>query len=183
MNHLQTLDGTVLMVVDVQENHFPHCVEREATLDTMVRVVEAARVLEVPIVVTEHHPKVFGPTVGPLAEATAPIEPLPKLHFSCLGDPGIAARIDELGAGNLVLIGTETHICICQTALMAQEQGLRAAVVGDAVTARKPREHELALDRMRAHGVDILPWESLVYEWMRQGDHPSFRTILPIVKR
>jgi nicotinamidase-related amidase len=171
------------MVVDVQENHYPHCVRGSETLDTMVRVVEAAKVLNVPTVLTEHHPTVFGPTVEPLAQVTAGIEPLGKLHFSCFGDEAIAARISDLGVSNVVLIGTETHICICQTALMALERGLKTAVVADAVTARKARDHDVALSRLRAHGVDVLTWESLVYEWMKRGGTDDFRKILPIVKR
>jgi len=183
MGHIQTLDGSVLMVVDVQENHYPHCFARDETLDTMVRVVEAAKILGAPMVLTEHYPKVFGATVGPLAQATAGVEPLGKLHFSCLADEAIARRVDELGARTVVLIGTETHICICQTALMALERGLSATVVADAVTARRPHDHEAALARLRAAGVEVLTWESLIYEWMREGGTPTFRSVLPIVKR
>lgn len=182
MSRVQSTERTALLVIDVQENHFPHCLEREETLDTMLRVVRSASVLGVPIVVTEHHPKAFGRTVAPLAEATAGITPLPKITFSCLGDPAIRGRIEELGARNLVLVGTETHICICQTALMALDLGLTAAVVADAVTGRRAQDHLEALSRLRAHGVDVLTWESLVYEWMRQGGTDTFRKILPIVK-
>jgi len=183
MTHLQSLDGTVLMVIDVQDNHFPHCFERETTLDIMSRVIEAAQVLRVPIVLTEHHPKAFGPTVQALAKVLEDVIPLPKIHFSCLGDPGITARIEELGAKTLVLIGAETHICICQTALKALERGLGVAVVADAVTDRKVLDHDIALHRLRSHGVDVLTWESLVYEWLERGGTDEFRKILPIVKR
>ena len=185
MQHLQSLDSSILMVVDIQENHYPHCARGPETLDIMVRIVEAAKILKVPIVLTEHHPKVFGPTVEPLARVTSEVctKPLAKIDFSCLGDEAIAARVEELGASNIVLIGTETHICICQTALMALERGLSAAVVADAVTARTIADHEVALARLRAHGVDVLSWESLVYEWMRRGGTDVFREILPIVKR
>lgn len=170
------------MVVDVQQNHFPHCVDKPATLDVMLRVVGAARVLRIPTLVTEHYPNVFGPTVEALAEATKGITPLPKIHFSCLGDPGIASEVDRLGVKNLVLVGAETHICICQTALQALEWGLSVAVVADGVTGRKPRDHEMALDRLRKHGVDVLTWESLAYEWMRRGGTEEFKQILPLVK-
>lgn len=182
MRHAQKTASTALMVIDVQENHFPHCVDREASLAVMVKVARAARVLGVETVVTEHYPSVFGATVAPLAEATEGIEPMAKMHFSCLADSGITARIEELGVHHLVLVGTETHICICQTALTALERGLEVAVVADAVTGRKPRDHQMALDRLRAHGVDVLTWESLVYEWMERGGTEQFKQILPLVK-
>jgi nicotinamidase-related amidase len=183
MKHLQDLNGTGLLVVDVQDNHFPRCVAQESTLSVMVRVVQAAKLLGLPIVVTEQYPKVFGATVPALAEVTAPEQPLPKMHFSCLADPAIAERLKSLGLSNLVLVGTETHICVCQTALMALEQGLSVAVVADGVTGRKQQEHDLALQRMAAHGVDVLPWESLVYEWMCQAGTAVFKQILPLVKQ
>lgn len=182
MKHLQSTRRSALMVVDVQENHFPHCQGRQEALDTMIRVVETAKVLGVPIVLTEHHPKVFGRTVAPLASATAGIEPMAKIHFSCLGDPKIGNRVEQMDLRHLVLVGTETHICICQTALHALELGLTVAVVADAVTGRRSGDHDLALARMRAHGVDVLPWESLAYEWMRRAGTDPFRRVLPLVK-
>ena len=55
-------------------------------------------------------------------------------------------------------------------------------MVADGVTGRKREDHVLALDRMRAHGVDVLTWESLAYEWMRCGGTDEFRQVLPLVK-
>ena len=181
-SHLQDTDGTVVLVVDVQESHYPHCVRTEETLATMVRVVRAAAVMDVPVVLTEHYPKAFGPTVPALAEALAGAEPMAKISFSCLGDPAIRARVEQLGARRLVLVGAETHICICQTALTGLELGLDVAVVADAVTGRKALDHEVGLARMRAHGVDVLTWEMLVYEWMRRGGTETFKRVLPLVK-
>lgn len=180
--HIQTRNDTVLMVVDVQTNHYPHCVNRDEALDTMTRVVRAAEVLGVPTVLTEHYPKVFGPTLPELAEALVDVEPMAKMHFSCLGDPDIRAKIEGVGAKNIVIIGSETHICIMQTALMARELGYDVAVVADAVTGRKELDHELGLRRLTAHGVDVLTWESLVYEWMVRGGTKEFKAILPLVK-
>lgn len=182
-NLLQSLEHTALIVIDIQENHYPHCVEKESTLDVMQRVVKAAKILEVPTIVTEHYPKIFGPTVQPLAEATRGITPIGKMHFSCLADHDIHQKIREIDARKLVLIGTETQICITQTALMGLEMGFKTAVIADAVTGRKAYDHSVALDRMRHHGVDVLTWESLVYEWMRKGGTDSFKKILPLVKQ
>jgi nicotinamidase-related amidase len=148
----------------------------------MKRVVRAARILDVPVILTEHYPRAFGPTVAPLAEVTEGIEPMAKIHFSCLGDPDIRARVEELGTKRLVLVGAETHICICQTALLGRQLGLEVTVVADGVTGRKALDHDVALDRLRAHGVEILTWESLVYECMRKGGTETFKKILPLVK-
>lgn len=182
MDLLQGTEGTTLMVVDVQENHYPHCIRREETLDVMRRVASAAKILSVPIVLTEHYPKAFGPTVEPLGEVLEGLEPMAKIHFSCLGDEAIRARIEGLATKRVVLVGAETHICICQTALSARGMGLDVTVVADAVTSRKALDHHLALERLRHHGVEVVTWEMLVYEWMRRGGTETFKAILPLVK-
>jgi len=182
MKHLQGIEGSVLLLVDVQDNHFPHCVRKDETLTQMRKTLEAAATLGVNSLVTEHYPKAFGRTVAPLSELLGNTPVLPKISFSCLGDDAVRSHIESLGAKNLVLIGTETHICVCQTALSALELGLRATVVADAVTGRNQSDHDLALDRMRSHGVDVLTFEMLVYEWMRKAGTPAFKKILPLVK-
>jgi nicotinamidase-related amidase len=182
MELLRSTEGTTLMVVDVQESHYPHCLRREETLDVMLRVIAAARVMGLPTVLTEHYPKAFGSTVEPIRAALEGIAPLAKIHFSCLGDPAIRARIEELGTARLVLVGAETHICICQTALRGRELGLDVTVVADAVTGRKALDHDLALQRLRGHGVEVVTWEMLVYEWMQRGGTETFKRILPLVK-
>ncbi len=175
-------DAALLAVIDVQHNHYPTVARGEQTLDRMTRLVRAARVLEVPIVWTEHYPRAFGPTLPTLAEALGDLEPIPKTAFGCFGEPLFARQVDEWDRQTLVLVGTETHICIQQTALMALERGLDVVAVADCLTARGELDHDVALRRMERAGARVTTWEALVYEWMRGAGHPGFKQVLPIVK-
>ncbi len=176
------LDDAVLAMVDIQENHYPTVIRGPESLERMVRIVRAARLLEVPVVWTEHYPRAFGPTLPPLRDALAGLEPIPKTSFGCFGEPRFAEAVEDSGRSCLVLVGSETHICIAQTALMALERGMRVVVLADCVTARGDLDHDVALDRLRAAGAVVTTWEALVYEWMRKAGHPAFKRILPIVK-
>ncbi len=178
---LNPYDALVAMI-DVQENHYPTVVDGPDTLERMARFVKAARVLEVPLVWTEHYPRAFGPTLPELGHNLRGLEPIAKTSFGCFGEPRFADLVNEWERDVLVLVGTETHICIQQTALQALDRGLDVVVVADCVTARHRRDHELGLRRLERAGALLTSWESLVYEWMREAGHPRFKQVLPIVK-
>jgi nicotinamidase-related amidase len=172
----------VVAMVDIQANHYPTVIRGDETLDRMVRLVRASRTLEVPVVWTEHYPRAFGATLPPLAAALEGLEPIPKTSFGCFGEPRFEAAVAATGRRSLVLVGSETHICIAQTALMALERGMDVVVLADCVTARGELDHDIALRRLERAGAVITTWEALVYEWMRKAGHPAFKQILSIVK-
>jgi nicotinamidase-related amidase len=178
---LDPADALVGMI-DIQENHYKSIPDGGPVLDRMIRFVRAARVLDVPIVWTEHHPRAFGPTLPPMREALAGLEPIAKRSFGCFGEPRFAEAVAASKRRTLVLVGAETHICIQQTALGALERGMGVVLVADALTARTPTDHEIALRRLELAGAVPASWEAVVYEWMRGADHPKFKQVLPIVK-
>ncbi len=169
-------------LIDVQANHFPTVADGPAALDRMVRFVRAARLLDVPVVWTEHHPRAFGPTLPELQQALQGLEPLPKLSFGCFGEPRFAEAVERSGRQTLYLAGTETHICIGQTALAALARGLRVVLPVDCLGARHPEDHITGLRRLERAGAVLSTWEAIVYEWMRDARHPRFKAVLPIVK-
>ncbi|MBN1336381.1 MAG: isochorismatase family protein [Deltaproteobacteria bacterium] len=184
MDRSRLLDASEAMValVDVQKNHFHTTFDPQATLGRMVRFLGAARILEVPVVWTEHHPRAFGPTLPPVAEALAGLVPIPKTSFGCFGEPVFAEAVRATGRSVLYLAGSETHICIGQTALGALERGMDVVVVADCVNARARMDHDTALGRLERAGAEVATWETVVYEWMRDAHHPRFRQVLALVK-
>lgn len=175
-------DAAVLALVDLQVNHFPTTFYREATLSRAVRLLKAARFMEIPVLWTEHYPKAFGPTLPPVAEALQGLAPIAKTSFGCFGEPAFARAVEAAGRQVLYLAGSETHICIAQTALGALERGLEVVVVADCVNARNRLDHDVALRRLEQAGVVVTTWEAVVYEWMREAGHPAFRQVLALVK-
>ena len=52
-----TAENTVLVLIDYQERLFPVMQDKEKLLRNVVRLVNCAGVLEIPIVLTEQYPK------------------------------------------------------------------------------------------------------------------------------
>ena len=71
----------------------------------------------------------------------------------------------------------ETHVCVLQTVLELREMGFEVFVVEDAVSSRKAKDKELAIQRMQQNGVVIVSKEMVMFEWLQRADHPKFKEI------
>ncbi len=171
----------VLIVVDVQEKLLPLVHGWRSVLVNIVKLVKAAKILRIPIVATEQYPKGLGRMVKELSELLE-AQPLEKTTFSCFGAPGFEEEIRRLSARELIIAGIEAHVCILQTALDALRRGYRVVVPADAVGSRRELDWRIALERMRAWGVDVVTAEMLIFELLRDAARPEFKDILKLVK-
>ncbi len=173
----------VLVVVDVQEKFMKAIPGAEKLIDNIVFLVKAAKLLGIPVLVTEQYPEGLGRTVEKIRGALSDMyRPLEKRSFSILGEKRVEEEIERLGRKTLILAGIETHICLLQTSLDAVAKGYRVYLVTDAVASRNMLDHETALRRMEKHGVELVTSEMIVYEIMRTAEHPAFKEILKLVK-
>lgn len=178
---VRAADAT-LVCVDMQCALADVMGRRDAVVGTAALLVRAAAVLGIPVVVTRQYPQGLGDTVPELAEALGEHTPVDKVSFSCLAEPAFRARIEDLGRRQVVLTGMETHICITQTALALVEEGYEVSVVADAACSRREADHEVALARLRAAGVQVTVAESVIYEALERAGTPEFRAVLELVK-
>lgn len=164
-----------LLVVDVQERLLPSINEGEAVLRNCIWLAGVARRLEVPIVVSEQYPTGLGATAPALLEA-AGAQVVEKVHFSCVADGCLVGTAVE-ARRQVVVVGTEAHVCVMQTVLELRWQGKEVFVVADAVGSRKPADRDAALARMRAHGVEIVTREMVAFEWLKRSANDLFREV------
>ncbi|MBS0370239.1 MAG: hydrolase [Proteobacteria bacterium] len=173
---LMTADKSVLLVVDVQERLLPAIHDGEAVLANCIWLAGVAHRLRVPVVVSEQYPAGLGPTAAPLKAVLDGAHCVDKTHFSCVSDCCLAGTEVE-ARRQVIVIGTEAHVCVLQTVLELRWQGKEVFVVADAVGSRKPADKELALARMRAHGVEIVSREMVAFEWLKRSATAQFREI------
>lgn len=178
MDALIRAESSTLLLVDLQSGLAPHVHAGEEVVSSCANLLAGARLLEVPVVVSEHYPKGLGRTVSALAEQIHDEEVFAKNHFSCMSDPDLRARLIAGKRSMLIIAGMEAHVCVMQTALEARACGLTVVVVADAVGSRRESDRDLALDRMARAGIMLVSREMLLFEWCGRGDSEIFRALL-----
>ncbi len=179
---LANAEDSLLLVIDPQEKLVRMIHNREEVLAGMVRLLRLASIFSLPVVLTEHYPQGLGYTVEEVKGELPEYRPILKRIFSCFGVPEFEEAVRSSGRKRLLVCGIETHICVCQTVLDALHRGYLVQVVTDAVGTRKPEDHLIALERMRAAGATVTTSEALIYEITLRADTEEFKKVLDLVK-
>src|SRR6516165_6177902 len=137
---------TGLLVIDVQEKLIPLIPGSVGLIRNIAFLIDAARVLQVPVQATEQYPKGLGATVPELAKRL-PQRP-DKVAFSCCAIPSVVDNFRRAARPKLLLAGIETHVCVQQTALDLLAMNFRVYVPADGVASRYEFDHERALHRL-----------------------------------
>jgi len=174
---------SALIVIDVQEKLFPHVHDHERLLARIDLLISGAKLMGVPLLLTEQYPKGLGSTIQEIRAMIPGIQPLTKSDFSCVPAPGFRDRLSSLHRDQIVLAGIEAHVCVAQTALDLAAQGERVVVVADAVSSRRPLDAEIALHRLEQGGVVLSTAEAVIFEWLRRAGTEEFKAIQPKLKQ
>src|SRR5437588_12861634 len=106
---------TALLVIDVQEKLVPMILDAKAMVRNIAFLIDAARLLDMPVQATEQYPKGLGPTVPDLARRL-PERP-DKTTFSSCAVPSVVETFRRAARPKVVLAGIEAHVCVLNTAL------------------------------------------------------------------
>jgi nicotinamidase-related amidase len=179
-------DKSQLLIVDVQDKLLDAISGKDRVVERCVRLVRAARMLHVPITLSEQYPQGLGPTVDPIREASANAGfVVDKVEFSCLRNEALRDRLHELrrqGRPQVVVGGIEAHVCVLQTAIDLEAQGFEAFVVADAIGSRSKISRKLAMTRLLKAGADIVDSEMVMFEWLERSGTPEFKELQALIK-
>jgi nicotinamidase-related amidase len=178
-----TREGTVIVIVDFQERLAMTMPDRENVLKNILKLATAAKVLRIPILLTEQYPQGLGPTVVPLQALLAgDYKPHEKLAFSCCGCEGFMKALEGVKRRGVLLVGIEAHVCILQTALDLRHRKYQVHVASDACCSRVEMDWNMALLRMEHSGVLMTTVESAIFQMLERAGTPEFKEILRLVK-
>jgi nicotinamidase-related amidase len=167
-------DRAGLIVVDVQEAFRPY--DSFAPVATAsAKLLEAARILDVPRLVSEQYPKGLGhtaPEVGLQDE-----QPIAKTVFSAVRADGFDLR----GREQVVVCGIETHVCVSQTVHDLLDRGVEVHVPADAVGSRHAIDYERGLERMERAGAVVTTVEAALFELLERAGTPEFKAVQKLI--
>ncbi|ALS98815.1 isochorismatase family protein [Lacimicrobium alkaliphilum] len=173
------LDKTqsLLLLIDMQQKLLPAIDAGNEVENAAAWAMQVALQLGVPILATEQYPQGIGHTTEKLAELLPENAVINKLSFSAWREPLFQQRIRRCQRQQLVLMGTEAHVCLLQTALELLQAGFGVYVLIEATGSRQPDHKEQALARMQQAGVILINKEMLAFEWLEGADTDVFRTV------
>ncbi len=185
MAHPRVLDRSqsVLIAIDVQEAYRGKTVEEGRMLSGVRRLIEAAKVVGVPILATEQYPKGLGHFMSEVATGfPAGQQIIEKRSLSCLGADGFAQSLHALQRRQVVVCGIEAHACVNQTVHDLLDRGYAVHLPFDAISARFEHDCRAAWEKMIGSGAIPSSVEMACLEWVRSADAPEFKAIQKILK-
>ena len=167
---------TGLLVVDVQEKLVAAVKEPAEWVERVEIMVQAAKLMEIPVAITEQVPTKLGKTIAPVLQAAGKLNPVSKTAFSA------AEAGKGLGRKRVLVVGCEAHVCVRQTVYDLRQKEVQPVLVADAVGSRKDADRQLALQEMRHDGIVVATTEAVLFELLETAEHPKFREIQALVK-
>jgi nicotinamidase-related amidase len=165
---------TALVVVDVQEG-FRSYASFAGVAEASGKLARAARILDVPALVSEQYPKGLGhtaPEVGLDDERR-----IEKTVFSAARAEGF----DLGGRTQAIVCGIETHVCVSQTVHDLLGRGVEVHVPADAVGSRHEIDYARGLERLERAGAVVTTVEAALFELLERAGTPEFKSVQALI--
>lgn len=171
-------ENSGLLVVDFQSKLIPTIDDGIPVVANARRLLDAAEMLQVPILFTEQNANGLGRTVPELRSDIGRL--VHKMTFDACRTAGfLEATLDQ---HDLIVSGCEAHVCVLQTVMGLLSAGRRVYVVRDAVGSRRSENKDAAIRRMERNGAEIVTTEMVVFEWLGTAEHPRLHDVIALIK-
>ncbi len=185
MQHPNTLElkQSALLIIDMQEAFRANIADFDQTAKRIAVTAQGAKLLNLPIVVTEQYPKGLGHTAAEIADVLSKeIEIIEKTSFSSCGAQQFQSQLESLRVKQVLITGIEAHICVNQTVHDLLANDFQVHLLSDCITARKQSDKEAAFRKMEMSGALPSSVEMALFELMRDAKHKQFKAIQGLIK-
>ncbi|TMO44003.1 MULTISPECIES: isochorismatase family protein [unclassified Pseudoalteromonas] len=172
----------MLLIIDEQAglapviDDFTNVVQHTATL------LNSAKLLAIPYLFTEQNPSKLGHTSEELVPFITAENCYHKIHFSACLENDFNHKLADFRRAQVVVTGTEAHVCVLQTCLDLLAAGFQVFVVEDAIASRNQNHKKLAIKQLSAAGAIITCTESVIFQWLEKAGTDQFRALLQLIK-
>lgn len=170
-------DNAILVIVDIQERLVAAMDHRQRVTANCLHLIEAAKLLNIPMLVTEQYPRGLGLTISEIKTAIPDFSPFEKISFDCCRGSGFSDRVRSMKKKYIILTGMETHVCVLQTCLSLLKDGYFVHLVSDAVCSRKKSDFLTGREMMRNAGAVISCTESVLFQLLERAGSPEFNAL------
>lgn len=183
---LLTPDNCVVTLID----HQPQMLfgvsnfDRQMIINNTVALAKAARVFDVPVVLSTVETKSFSGNLWPQLQAVFPGKvPIERSSMNSWDDEHFVAAVRKSGRKKIVLAGLWTETCVALPTVQAIHDGYDIHVVEDCCGDVSQLAHDNAMKRVVQAGAKPVTSLSVMLEWQRDwAALDTYEAVMDIVK-
>ena len=156
----------------------------KSIINNNVALLKAAKVFEIPVVLSTVETKSFSGNMWPQIQAVFPNQtPIERTSMNSWDDKNFVAAIEKSGKKKIVLTGLWTETCVALPTVQAIHDGYEIYVVEDCCGDVNQLSHDNAMKRVIQAGAKPVTALSVMLEWQRDwAERDSYDAIMDIVK-
>jgi nicotinamidase-related amidase len=183
---LLTPDNCVVALIDLQPQMLfgVSNFDRQSIINNNVALAKAARVFDVPVVLTTVETKSFSGNLWPQVQAVFPNEVLiERSSMNSWDDKNFTSAIEMSGRKKIVMTGLWTETCVTLPTIQAIHDGYEVYVVEDCCGDVSQLSHDNAMKRVIQAGAKPVTALSVMLEWQRDwAARDTYDAVMDIVK-
>ena len=183
---LLTPDNCVVALIDLQPQMLFGVAnfDRQTVIEMNVLLAKAARVFDVPVVLTTVETRGFSGNLWPQIEAVFPDRtPIERSSMNSWDDPDFVGAVERTGRRKIVLAGLWTETCVALATVQALHDGYEVYVVEDCCGDVSQLAHENAMKRVVQAGAKPVTALSVLLEWQRdRAAKDTYAAVIDIIK-
>lgn len=158
--------------------------DRQAIINNNVALAKAARVFQVPVVLSTVETRSFSGNLWPQIQAVFPEQaPIERSSMNAWDDANFVAAIEQSQRKKIVLSGLWTETCVALPTLQAIHDGYDVYVVEDCCGDVSQLAHDNAMKRLIQAGAKPVTSLSVLLEWQRDwAERDTYDAVIDIVK-
>jgi nicotinamidase-related amidase len=183
---LLTPDNCVVAIIDLQPQMLFGVanLDRQLVINNNEVLCKAARVFDVPVVLSTVETKAFSGQMWPQIQAIFPQQaPIERSTMNSWDDEAFVEAVKKTGRKKIVLAGLWTETCVALPTIQAIHDGYEVYVVEDCCGDVSALSHENAMKRVVQAGAKPVTALSVLLEWQRDWAHRgTYDAVMDIVK-
>lgn len=159
-------------------------IDRQTLINNTIGLAKAAKVFNVPTILTTVETKSFSGYMWPqLLEIFPDQTPVERTSMNSWEDPKFVAEVERIGRKKLVMAALWTEVCLVFPTIQALEAGYEVYIVVDASGGTSQMAHDAAVQRMVQAGAVPVTWQQVLLEYQRDwARKETYDAVINLVK-
>jgi len=159
-------------------------IDRQTLINNVVGLAKAAKIFNVPTILTTVAAKTFSGELFPEIQEIFPgQQPIDRTSMNSWDDAKFKAAVKRTGRQKLVIAALWTEVCLTMPAIEALNEGFEVFMVTDASGGTTKEAHDMAIQRLIQAGVAPVTWLQVLLEFQRDwARQETYNVVMDVAK-